>query len=88
MLITFAGDTLVCTLGDPKGENVTVPGVSQRQVRAEEAKAKSAQKLALHLMDIFFTKDQMATSLCTKWEGRDLLDPDIVEGIRCKCSSY
>jgi len=47
MLITFAGDTLVCTLGDPKGENVTVPGVSQRRVRAEEAKAKSAQKLAL-----------------------------------------
>lgn len=56
MLIMFAGDTLVCTLGDPKGENVTVPGVSQRQVRAEEAKAKSAQKLALHLMDVFLYK--------------------------------
>ena len=32
----------------------------------------------------FFTRDKMATGLCTKWEGREQLDPDIIEGIRCK----
>lgn len=81
---TIIGVGVHCTLGDPKGENIIVPGFTQRQVRAEEAKAKGAQKLALHLMDVFFTRDKMATGLCTKWEGREQLDPDIIEGIRCK----
>lgn len=71
-------------LGGPKGENIIVSGFTQRQVRAEEANAKGAQKLALHLMDVFFTGDKMATGLCTKWEGREQLDPDIIEGICCK----
>ena len=65
----------MCILGDPKGEKITASGVSQPKVRAEEAKAKSAQKLALYLMDIFFTKGH-----CPLYEVR--------AGIQCKCSSY
>ena len=70
-LWTFVGVVVQCTLGDPKGENIIVPGFILHQVHAEEAKAKGAQKLALYLMDVFFTRDKMATGLCTKWEGRN-----------------
>ena len=36
----------------------------------------------------FFTKDVLSTSLATKWDGRDMLDQDTIEGIRCKCINY
>ena len=73
-------------LGDPKGQHVVIPGFSQRDIRAAEAVSCDADKLALNLLDIFFTKDVLSTSLATKWEGHEVLDQDTIEGIRCKYS--
>ena len=40
--------------------------------------------MALALLDVFFTKEQLGRSLVTNKDGRDLLDPNIIEGIRCE----
>lgn len=52
-----------------------------------EAVLCDADKLALNILDIFFTKDVLSISLVTKWEGHEMLDQDTIEGIRCECFS-
>ena len=47
--------------------------------------ASTPAKLALGLADILFTREELASSLVTKKEGRNLLDPEKIEGIRRKC---
>ena len=80
-----------CFLGDPKGavgeKRIFIKGTSQMQVRAQEARSKSACKLALELLSLFFTKEKMAESLCTPLEGKKLLNPEIIEGIHRKSCS-
>lgn len=75
-------------LGDPKAsvgsDKLLTPNFTQQQVRSVDTRARDSTKLALGLLDIFFTKDKLSRSLCTKWDGREQLDPDIIEGIRCK----
>lgn len=73
-------------LGDPHGENkfISHPTVRQRDIRAVEAVCGDGKKFFLSALDIFFTKSTLARSLVTKKEGRDQLDPDIIEGLRCK----
>lgn len=44
----------------------------------------AAGPLALRLMDLFFTREEMADGNCTAADGRNLLHPDIISGIRCK----
>ena len=61
----------------------SVPGCSHTTVRALEASSTTLDELALGLADILFTKDELSSSLVTQKEGRNLLDPDRVEGIRC-----
>ena len=46
-----------------------------------EVLCKSASKCALALLDVFFSKESLARSLAKKREGKDLLDPDIIDGI-------
>ena len=70
-------------LGDPNGEHVRIDGFTQRQVKGKEVLALSASSLALKLMDLFFTKEEMAKSNCTPAEGREILRQDIIAGIRC-----
>lgn len=60
-----------------------MPGFSQISVTAKENASSDAASLALKLMDLFFTKQEMANGCCTEVEGRDLLRQDIIEGIRC-----
>ena len=55
-----------------------------RDVISAEGVSTDASKLALNLLDVFFTKDILSISLATRWEGRDLLNPEVIEGIRCK----
>jgi len=71
-------------LGDPRGERVVIQGFTQSQVRGLEVSATSAGGLALKLMTLFFTKQEMAEGNCTVTEGREQLRPDIVSGIKCK----
>lgn len=73
-------------LGDPHGENkfISHPTVRQRDIRAVEAVCGDGKKFVLSALDIFFTKSTLARSLVTKKEGRDQLDPDIIEGLRRK----
>ena len=73
-----------CILGDLRGDHIKVEGYTQRQVKGKEVLASDAAALALKLMDLFFTKDEMATSNCTPAEGRKLLRQDVIAGIRCK----
>ena len=73
-----------CILGDPTGEHVKIEGFTQRQVKGKEVLASSASSLALKLMDLFFTKEDMAKSNCTPAEGREILRQDIIAGIRWK----
>lgn len=62
-LISFLGGAV---LGDPKGQHIVISGFSQRDVRAAEAMSCDADKLALNLLDIFFTKNVLSASLVTK----------------------
>ena len=57
--------------------------MKRSDIRAVEVLSKSASKCALSLLDVFFTKECLVRSLATK-KDKDLLDPDIIEGIRCK----
>ena len=81
-LIILAG----VLLGDPYGDNIFVehPTITRNDVRALEALSKGDQKLALAMVDLFFSKDVQAASLVTRKEDRNLLDQNIIEGIRCK----
>ena len=67
-------------LGDPNGEHVRIDGFTQR--KGKEMLASSASSLALKLMNLFFTKEEMAKSNCTPAEGREILRQDIIAGIR------
>lgn len=68
---------------DHNGEHVRIDGFTQRQVKGKEVLASSASSLALKLMDLFFTKEEMGKSNCTPAEGREILRQDIIAGIRC-----
>ena len=72
-------------LGDPHGENkfVAHSSVKQRDIKAIEAVCRDGKKFVLAALDIF-TKGTLARSLVTRKEGRDQLDPDIIEGLRCE----
>ena len=72
-------------LGCPTAECIHLADFTQRDVISVEGVSTDASKLALNLLDVFFTKDILSTSLATRWEGRDLLNPEVIEGIRCKC---
>ena len=41
-------------------------------------------KFALKLLTAFFSEEQLARSNCTKVEGRELLDQQVLLGIKCK----
>lgn len=45
---------------------------------------KDAGKFALKLLSVFFSAEELSKSNCTKAEGRDLLDPDLLLGIKRK----
>ena len=79
---SIAGSVL---LGNPRSDQqIIIPGYSHTSVRALEASSTTPDQLALGLADILFTKDELSSSLVTQKEGRNLLDPDRVEGIRRK----
>lgn len=75
-------------LGNPFGregiEKIFIPDVNRQDVRAVEAMNKEPTKFALSLVDVFFSKETLAKSLVTQKDGRERLDPDIIEGIRRK----
>ena len=70
------------------GEHVSVDGVPQWKVKAKEASSTKASSLALKLMEVFFTKEELAQGNCTEAEGRELLSPDVINGIRCRFHFY
>ena len=43
---------------------------------------KEAGKFTLKLLGIFFSPEELSHSNCTKAEGRDLLDPNVILGIK------
>ena len=88
-MLAYLWDTLRIVrgliLGDLNGEFIRIdhPTVKASDIRGVEVLSKAASKCALALLDVFFSKECLARYLATK-EGKDLLDPDIIEGIRCK----
>ena len=85
MLVIFAHTG--CWLGNPKGEKVWVPGGDPKKVLAAEVVSDSPAKLALALLNVFFTEQEMASSNCTPAPSRQLLNPNIISGIHCKINS-
>ena len=79
---SVAGSVLLGNLRSD--QQIVIPGCSHTTVRALEASSTTPDELALGLADILFTKDELSSSLVTQKEGRNLLDPDRVEGIRRK----
>ena len=64
-----------------------IDGVPQGRVIASEFMAKTPQKMALNLLGIFFSKDQLKNGNCTPIAShKEILDPRIINGIRCKCT--
>lgn len=47
---------------------------------------KDPAKFALKLKSVFFSDQELSVSNCTKADGKKLLDPTILLGIRCKSS--
>ena len=80
---------VLCVLGDPsvKERCVVIDGFSQLAVKAKENASTDACQLALKLMDVFFTKEELSVGNCTEAEGRELLRQDVIDGIRCKSLS-
>jgi len=73
-----------CILGNPRGgpnEMVVVKGNSFL-VKAKEAACSNASSLALKLMDVFFTREELSSGCCTEAKGKALLDPEVIDGIR------
>ena len=66
------------------GKHVSITNVPQWKVKAKETASSKASSLALKLVDVFFTRDEMAKGNCTETDGRELLRPNVIEGIRCK----
>ena len=60
MLVIFAHTG--CWLENPKGEKVWVPGGDPKKVLAAEVVSDSPAKLALALLNVFFTEKEMASS--------------------------
>lgn len=73
-----------CILGDPLGKHIVIDNVPQWKVKAKETASSKASSLALKLMDVFFTREELAKGNCTETDGRELLRPTVIEGIRCK----
>ena len=44
---------------------------------------KEPGKFATKLLDVFFTEDKLARSCCTRASGRELLDQNVLLGIKC-----
>ena len=45
---------------------------------------KEAEKFNLMLLGIFFSLEELAASNCNKVDGRELLNPDLILGMKCK----
>ena len=77
-------------LGDPNGQFIHIdhPTVKASDIRGVEVLSKAFSKCALAILDVLFSKECLAHSLATKKEDKDLLDPDIIEGIQCKIKLY
>jgi len=72
-------------LGDPGSANqVSLPAPDQQVVNAAVAVSKSPQKLAIKLLSLLFSKEQIAGGICIP-DGsstRVTLDQAKIEGIR------
>ena len=83
-----------CWLGNPLG----APGskdrvwvtccVTQDEVTTATNSTATEKALALRLMKIFFTEDKLAEGNCTPAAGRQVLDANILAGIRGKSHQF
>ena len=73
-----------CILGDPNGEHTVIQGWSQVQIKAKEIASSNSTTLVRKFMDAFFTKNELVAGCCTEVDGRELLGPDIIDGIRSR----
>ena len=74
-----------CILGNYYGkpdEKVLIPGKTQMEIKTIEATSKTSRKLALKLLGLLFTKEELKEGLCTPCKGRTLLNQEYIEGIR------
>lgn len=82
-----------CVFGNPFGgidQRIWLPKPSQREVAATVAVSKDATKLAIKLLSLLFTKEELSNGICTTGcdSDRSLLDQNRIEGIRRELLNY
>ena len=81
-----------CWLGSPhthviERKKIWIPRGDANKVSMAEAISTNPPRLACNLLSVFFTKDELSKGNCTPAQGRNLLDPNIIQGIRCNVNS-
>ena len=61
-----------------------IPKGDPNKVAMAEAVSLNPARLAVNLLSVFFTREQMAEGNCTPAPSRQMLDPTVIHGIRCK----
>ena len=75
--------------GDPHShvqemKKVWIPKGETNKVSMAEAISTDPARLAVNLLTVFFCKEELGSGNCTPAPGRQLLNPAIIQGIRCK----
>jgi hypothetical protein len=82
----FTGLQVCCGRAGVKGKFTIVSLPSEAALAEYNALLSTppadAAKFALKLLSIFFTSEELGRSNCTKAEGRDLLDQQILQAIK------
>ena len=65
-------------------KKVWMPKGELNKVSMAEAIPTDPARLAVYLLMVFFCKEELGSGNCTPSPGRQLLNPAIIQGIRCK----
>ena len=85
---SIIGMRVCCGKGGVKGKHIYLTLPSEAALAAfsllNSAPPADPAKFVLRMLAIFFTSSELEKSNCTKAEGRELLDQEVIQGIKCK----
>ena len=88
------GESLQVCCGNRQaaGQHITITMPSLAALTAfksiNAAPPTDPSKFALRLLTIFFSMEELAASNCTRAEGRNLLDSNVLLAIKCKTKHF
>ena len=78
-------------LGNPQGKtNIWIPNIKMEQLLNVERCSSTAEKLAVGLLLLLYTREELRSGNCSKPIRSDIqqLDPERLWGIKCKQYNY